>query len=73
MDMIFTICQLVERSWEHTNKCYVTFIDLKEPFDSVLREALWKILHKLAVLERIIDLIHSFHQGMSAKITIDAS
>ena len=30
-----------------------------------------KILHKLGVPKRIIDLIHSFHQGMSAKITID--
>ena len=43
----------------------------QKAYDSVPREALWIILQKLGVPERIINLIHSLHQGMSAKIRID--
>ena len=27
--MIFTVCQLVGKSWEHKAKIFITFIDLK--------------------------------------------
>ena len=36
-DMIFTVCQLVEKSWEHNFKVFLTFIDLKKAYDSVPR------------------------------------
>ena len=29
-DMIFTVRQLVEKSWEHKSKVFLTFIDLKK-------------------------------------------
>ncbi len=48
-DMIFTVRQLVEKSWEHTAKSFFTFIDLKKAYDSVPREALWMTLKKLGV------------------------
>ena len=38
--MIFTICQLVEKSWEHRAKSLITFIDLKKAYDSVPRSAM---------------------------------
>ena len=34
-DMIFTVRQLVEKSWEHDSKVFLTFIDLKKAYDSV--------------------------------------
>ena len=45
-DMIFTVRQLVEKSWEHCSKVFLTFIDLKRAYDSVPREALWMALRK---------------------------
>ena len=32
-DMIFTIRQLVEKSWEHTAKSFFTFVDLKKAYE----------------------------------------
>jgi len=32
MDMIFTLRQLVERSWEHQTKSFLSFIDLKKAY-----------------------------------------
>ena len=46
-DMIFVVCQLVEKSWEHQTKSFFMFIDLKKAYDSVPRRALWMALKKL--------------------------
>ena len=72
-DMIFTIRQLVEKSWEHTAKSFFTFVDLKKAYDSVPREAMWLALKKLGVPQETVRLIRSFHQGMKAKIRLDGS
>jgi hypothetical protein len=38
-DMIFTVHQLVEKSWEHRAKMFFLFIDLRKAYDSVPRAA----------------------------------
>ncbi len=70
-DMIFTVRQLVEKSWENTAKTFLTFIDLRKAYDSVPREALWIALQKLGVPEGMVNIIASFHNGMKAKIRLD--
>lgn len=72
-DMIFTVRQLVEKSWEHESKAFFTFIDLKKAYDSVPREAMWAVLQKLGVPENTIKLIQSFHQDMRARIRLEGS
>ena len=47
--MIFTVRQLVEKSWAHMTKSFVTFIDLKKAYDSVPRNVMWLALGKLGV------------------------
>ena len=70
-DMIFAIRQLVEKSWEHRTKAFFLFIDLKKAYDSVPREALWQVLHKLGIPDPTIQLIKAFHQDMQATIQLD--
>ena len=70
-DMVFTMRQLVEMSWEHSAKLFVTFIDLQKAYDLVPRNALWMGLRKLGVPDSIVSLIGSFHQGMTATIQLD--
>ena len=69
-DMIFLIRQLLEKSWEHRAKVFVTFVDLRKAYDSIPRRALWIALGKLGLPESIIHLIRSFHQDMSAQIRL---
>ena len=71
--MIYTVCQLVEKSWEHRSKVFLLFIDLKKAYDSVPREAIWTALGKLGVPEPVIDLIQSFHQNMQAQIQLNGT
>ena len=70
-DMIFTVHQLIEKSWEHKSKAFFTFIDLKKAYDSIPRKAMWLALGKLGVLERIIHPTKSFHEDMRARIRIE--
>ena len=70
-DMTFTVRQLVEKSWEHRTKLFMTFIDLKKAYDSIPRCALWTALRKLGVPEKTIQLIRSFHQNMEARISLE--
>ena len=64
------VCQLVEKSWEHKLKAFLTFIDLKKAYESVPRKAMWLALGKLGVPERIIHLIRSFDEDMRARVCI---
>ena len=34
--MIFTVRQIIEKSWEHNTKSFLSFIDLKTAYDYVL-------------------------------------
>ena len=72
-DMIYTVRQLVEKSWEHQSKAFLLFIDLKKAYDSVPREAMWAALGKLGVPEPVIELIRSFHQDMQAQIQLNGT
>ena len=72
-DMIFTVRQLVEKSWEHSSKVFLTFIDLKKAYDSDPREAFWMALRKLGVPEETISLIQSFHLGMKVVIRLEGT
>ena len=74
-DMIFIVRQLVEKSWEHNSKVFLTFIDLKKACDSVPGGGggLWLALRKLGVPEVTINLIKSFHLGMKAAIRLEGT
>ena len=34
-DMIVTLHQIVEKSWEHQSKAFFTFVDLRNAYDSI--------------------------------------
>ena len=70
-DMVFTVRQLVEKSWEHRTKSFLVFIDLNKAYDSVLREALWMALGKLGIPDTLTKLIKSFHCNMQAQIRLN--
>ena len=72
-DMIFTVRQLVEKSWEHRAKTFLVFVDLRKAYDSIPREALWVALKKLGVPDSMIELIRSFHHNMEARIRLDTT
>ena len=49
-------------------RCYV---DLTKAYDKVNRELLWKILRRLGIPDRLVNLIISFHEGASAQAQVN--
>lgn len=68
--MVFTLCQLVEKSVEHRSKVFVIYVDLRKAYEPVPPAALWLALEKLTIPEKIITLMKSFHESMKAQIRI---
>ena len=68
--MIFVARQLVEKAREQGESLYVLFIDLRKAYDSVPRQALWKVLEKYGVPEKMLNVVKSFHEGMHAEVRV---
>ena len=71
IDMMFCARQLVEKAIEHNTKLFMLFIDLQKAYDSVPREALWRVLIKYGVPQSMLNVIRSLHDCMSAEVTVD--
>nr|KAG5686179.1 hypothetical protein BaRGS_018955 [Batillaria attramentaria] len=54
-------------SHEWNSPLYINFIDYEKAFDSVDREALWKLLRHYGVPGKIISLIQCTYQDMSCR------
>ena len=48
---------------------YAVFIDFTKAFDTVSREALWIVLQKYGCIDKIINLIKYFHNGMQVQVS----
>ena len=71
--MIFVARQLVEKAREHGESLYVLFVDLRKAYDSVPRQALWKILEKYGVPEKILNVVKFFHEGMHTEVRVGST
>nr|KAG5700710.1 hypothetical protein BaRGS_029075 [Batillaria attramentaria] len=67
-DQIASLRIIVEQSLEWNSPLYINFIDYEKAFDSVDREALWKLLRHYGVPGKIISLIRCTYQDMSCRI-----
>ena len=70
VDMIFVARQLIEKTREHDDVLFMLFVDLKKAYDSIPREALWKVLEKCGAPPRMLSVVKSFHDGMQAEVRI---
>ena len=68
--MIFVAWHLMEKAIEHGETLFVFFIDLKKAYDSIPRQALWRVLEKCGVPPTMLNIIQSFHQDMKAEVRV---
>ena len=72
--MIFVARQLVEKTLEHNNSLFILFADLRKAYNSVLRNAFWKVLQKCGIAPTTyVKRMKSFHNGMQASIRVASS
>ena len=64
----FSLKYFLQKRREHGLPSWVVFVDLEKAFDTVSREALWKVLHKFGLPDHLINLIIALHTDFSIKI-----
>ncbi len=52
---------------------YAVFIHIMKAFDTVNREALWKVLARMGCLRKLLPIIHQLHNRMMGKIRVNGS
>jgi len=55
-DHTFCIRQILENKWEYNEEVHQLFIDFKKAYDSVRREALYKIVIEFGIPRKLVRL-----------------
>ena len=72
-DQIFTLQQILEKSWEFAEPVYTLFIDLEKAYDRVPREMLWKVLTEYGIHGRLLSAIQSLYNNCKSCVRINGS
>ena len=67
-DAIFIIRQLIEKAKEHQIPLHFHFIDFKAAFETIWREALWKMLLKIGIPNKFVEIIKNIYDKMECSI-----
>ena len=61
IDQIFALRNIIEQATEWQKPLHINFVDFKKAFDSICREAIWKIMRHYGIPEKIVDMIKLFY------------
>lgn len=71
-DAAFVLRQLMAKSWEFAAPLYLAFVDLRKAFDSVPRDALWRVLRAYGAPPLLVELVTDLHTGTLAAVRLGA-
>jgi len=60
-DQIFTLQQILEKSWEYAKDVYTCFVDLEKAYDGVLSERILEVLRQYGVGSRLLLAVKSLY------------
>ena len=71
VDAIFVIRQIMEKANEHKVPIHFHFIDYKAAFDTIWREALWKMLGAIGINPKIVNIFKNLYLDTKCAVVID--
>ena len=63
----------MEKARERNIDIHYNFIDFKAAFDTIWREALWKMLKSIGIHPKLVDIIKNMYDNSECAITIDGN
>ena len=70
-EQIHILRRIIEQFHQKNIPTVMTFIDFKKAFDSVNREAMWKILRSYGIPVKIVNIIKCLYDGSSSVVRVD--
>ena len=71
VDAIFVIRMIIEKAKEKNLPLHFNFIDFQSAFDTVWRNALWKMLLKIGVPTKYVNIIKFMYENTKCDVTIE--
>ncbi|CAF3293547.1 unnamed protein product [Rotaria sp. Silwood2] len=72
-DQIFTLQQIIEKSWEFAKPIYALFVDLEKAYDRVPRNILWNVLKEYDIQDQLLSAIQSLYKNCQSCVRINGS
>ena len=69
-DVVFGLWRDMERKWRSKEGFIVTFIDFSKAFDSLVWEALWKIMECLGCPKKLVAVVRSLYSQSTISIRL---
>ena len=66
-DNIFIVNEMIERKKSDGGKLYLGFLDIEKAYDRVSRDMLCKVLEKVGLSEKIVNIVKSMYEDTRAK------
>ncbi|KAL1448183.1 hypothetical protein WDU94_005664 [Cyamophila willieti] len=70
-DMIFAARQLIEKTLEQNTQACIAFVDISKAFDSVNRDALFKILEHINCPTNLLIILKLLHQDTTSTVLVE--
>src|SRR5699024_8582339 len=67
-DLIFVLRQLAEKYYEFDRDLHFVFIDFRQAYDSIDRDALWRTLAEMGIPSKYVRLIQECYAGTSCQV-----
>ena len=71
VDAVFIVRQIIEKAKEKNIPLYFHFIDFKAAFDTVWRDALWKMMKATGINPKTIKIIQHMYENTECSVLID--
>lgn len=72
-DQLFIIRQIMEKAWEYNITIHQLFVDFKQAYDSISREALFEIMEEFGIPRKLIRLTKATLTATKCKILIQGT
>ena len=70
-DAIFIARQVIEKAREHKVPLHFNFIDFRAAFDTVWRKALWKMMRKIGISTKIVNIVENLYENTECAVVIN--
>ena len=73
LDQLYTLCRVLEGSWEFAQPVHMCFVDLEKAFDRVPRGILWEVLREYGVGGPLLRAVWSLYKQSRSLVCIAGS
>ncbi len=69
-DATYTLQSIMYKCHRYQQPLYLAFVDLRKAYDSIPRDALWRVLSAYGVDAKVIELLADLHTGTQAAVKL---